>query len=248
MNNKELFLDFINRYHLQGKIDRALIEFHDDHIFTSAYNTSEHVYSEIKIKKNPLNFNNYKIGIADTNSLIRLLKAFDDPSIELYFNEYNQNDNDPHSLVIEEGNVRSNFLLTERGVVKPFNQELPREIECIYEIKIDEELIEKFNKYKLLLKDETRDFSFFQRENRVHILFGKKRFAGSNNISIKLNIEPLENYTKEIIFPIDTFYSVIDTNKDTNINLQIKDAGMIVQCTSELYDNCYLISASKHKE
>lgn len=249
MNNKEKLEDFISRYHLGGSIDRALIEVRDDSLFTSAFNTDSHVYCEIMMRENPINDQNVKLGVQNTSKFKRLLGGFEDPEIDVYYNEYNKNDPNPHSLVLEEGNVRSNYVLATEGIIKPYPKDLPDELEkSMFDLTVNDEIVDKFNKFNLMLKDETRSFSFFQRNGKLHILFGMERFVGSNNISIELDIEPNEEFRNEIIFSVDTFNSIINNNEDCKITISVVENGMLVKCISDTFVNKYMVASSKNKQ
>lgn len=249
MNDKEQLEDFISRYHLNGNINRALIDVGTDSVFTSAFNTDSHVYCEINMRSNPFNDSNVELGVSNTEKFKRLLSGFEDPEIQVYYNEYNKNDPNPHSIVIEEGNVRSNYVLATSGVIKPYPKDLPEELEnSIFGLTIDEELKDKFNKFKLMLKDETRSFSFFQRSGKLHVLFGMERFVGSDNISIELDIKPNKEFRDEIIFSVDTFNSIINSNEDCKIDISVVKNGMLIKCVSETFVNRYMVASSKNKQ
>lgn len=248
MNSKDVLLDFISRYHLDGKIENAVIHLRDGNTRTEAFNGGEQVYCDINMRGSALEDENVDLTIADTNSFVRMLRAFEDPDIKIYYNEKNMNDRDPHSVIIEENNIRSNFLLAVSGVVQPHGKKLNSNIDGMFEITIDEEFIQKFNKFKFLLKDESRSFSFFERDGEVILLFGINRLNGSNNVAINTGIQPNEHFREEIIYPIDTFYSILKNNEDADITVKVRSGGMIVHCLSENFENTYALASMKNKQ
>lgn len=248
MNKTKKFESFIKKYYLRGKVERALIKIRSGELYTKAFNAEEKTYCEITMRDNPLDKSGYDIAVYNAEYLLRMLRPFKDADFELYFNENNYNQRDPHSIVITEGDIRSNFLLAITKSIDSFEGDIPNELEDIYfRIDIDKDVKDKFNKFSLILKEESRSFSFISRNDTVLILFGKERFSGSNNIAIDLGISPNSNFSNEIIFPIDTFSSILAENEDAHISIEVVDKAMLVVCESDLFRCKYFLPSMKRK-
>lgn len=248
LNKKDQLVSFLYKYYLDGIIDKTVIEVKENSLRTQGYNSEQQVFCDISmVGVDIFDEKNINLVVTNTESLFSLLKAFKDPDIDVYFNESNGNNN-PHSIMFHEGKVDSNFLLSIDGVISPHGKDINPDVESYFDLEVTDEVYEKFNRYKYLLKDETRSFSFFVRDNSVHMLFGLNRYAGSNNISIDLEIEPNIEFRNEIIFPIDPFYSMIRQNEGQYTTVKVLNNAMIVKSKGGMFDNIYAMPTLKNKE
>lgn len=248
MTNKEQLMSFMYKYYLDGLINKAVIEVEDGYLRTRAFDVDNQLYCTIKMTDVDIfSEKNKNLVISDTSSLFSLLKAFDDPNISIHYNQNNMVNYSPHSLIISENNIKSNFLLSMEGVVSSHDKSLETDDTPIIEFEVSEDIYKSFTKYKGILKSETKSFSFIQKDNSTHILFGLMRGVGSNNISIDIGVQPNHHFQSQIIFPIDVFYSIIRQNEGQFIKVKVFNNFMIVDTIGNNFENRYVFASQISK-
>jgi len=211
---KEQLLDFINKYHLGGKIESAVWTFDNDEI-TTKFRSGDKGFMGIVTKKNFGFAENCQLGVLTTGQLVRLLSVL---GSEFDFGLNKQTANDEEKIVsitISNEGARINFMLADLTVI-PKAKGLKNEPDYDLSVTIDDEFIDLFVKSKAALP-ETKSFTLLKNKktNKYEIVIGYST-TNSNCIYIPVEVSSLvddADIDKPISFSSEYFKEILAANK-----------------------------------
>jgi len=212
---KEEMLEFINRYHLGGKIESAVWSFEGDEL-TTKFRSPDKSFMGIISKKDFGFSENCQLGVLTTGQLVMLLKVLGD-EFDFALNKQSANDEEKIvSITLSNKKTRINFMLADLTVI-PKAKGIKNEPEYDLSMTIDTDFIDLFIKSKGALP-ETRSFTLVnnKKTGEYEVVIGYSA-TNSNCIYIPVTVTTtVEGYEldRPISFSAEYFKEVLSANKN----------------------------------
>lgn len=223
---KESILDFINRYHLGGKIESAAWSFENGAV-TTKFRSGDKSFMGM-VTKNKFGFDeNCQIGILTTGQLVKLLSIMSD-EFDFGLNKHSAGDEEKIvSMNLVNGRSRINYMLADLTVI-PKAKGLKAEPDYNLTINITNEFIDMFIKGKGALPD-TKSFTLVKNKKtgEYEVVIG---FSSTNSNSVYIPVE-VENVDRDLDEPIsfsaEYFKEILSANKGADtFKFTVSDQGI----------------------
>ena len=221
MNKKDL-TTFISKYHLNGMINKILLESKDDNLFCEFVSDTKSVIG--KLAMSSLTFNNdCSMGIYDTASFLKIISAIDE---EFDVNVFTIEEEAKY-IELKDSIKKAKYILSHPDIIP----NPPKEIKLPsfdFEIEIDDEFITNFIKSKNALSESTT-FAFIEEAGKLKAVINYDKSNQSvNTISFDVG-DTIVNLDKELNFQSDPFKEILLANKVdfTTGNIKVSTKGLM---------------------
>lgn len=234
MSNKNLFEEFINKLHLNGEIEEAMIDIHEDTISSNVFIQHKMFGVEIEFAGNFFDRQNIEVPIVNIETLYKLLKSFpEDAEVKLSGRGTNVNDDRLHKISLTTDILDSQFILGKpKAIDNKIKVDTSKISDWLFEFNFTE-FNELYRKYQNIFKDyET--FYFSNKRGKVFLNFGGIRKTTENSITVELDIElskrAQEMFKKSLLFNKDRFNAVLNSNREADIQVFVNNSMYMIEC------------------
>ena len=226
---------FIDKYHLGGNVNAAVINSKGDTLTTRFITGDKALLGELEM--NSWNFQDVELGVYDTEQLSRLLGVLDDDvSLNL-----TQSGDKAIALEISDQYSKVNFMLSDKSVI---NQPPPLKgiPEFQVSIKVDSNFIQRFISGKSALPD-TDTFTVITSNDGVKLVIGYSSI-NTNRVTIPVETETYEDIDN-VSFNANLFRDVLVANKECeSATLEVSEKGLSkINFKVDQYDVTYYLVA-----
>jgi hypothetical protein len=209
---KEEILDFINRYHLGGKIESAAWTFENGAV-TTKFRSGDKSFMGMVTKDKFGYDEDCQIGILTTGQLIKLLGILES-EFEFGFNKHKADDEEKIvSMKLVNGRTRINYMLADLTVI-PKAKGLKADPDYNLTVNIDNDFIELFIKGKGALPD-TKSFTLVKnsKTDKYEVVIGYSS-TNANSVYIPVDVENVDReLDRPISFSAEYFKEILSANK-----------------------------------
>jgi len=238
--DKKLLLDFINKYHLNGIINKVLIESTDTNLHCQFISDTKSLMGDLQM--NTISFaKKCNVGIYDTTQFIKMLTALDNTIDIIVFEVQDQS----IYLELKDENKKAKFVLSHPDILPklPKNINMPS---MDLEIEIDNEFISNFIKSKNALSD-AKIFTFIEKEGKLQIVLNYEKNNDSiNTITFDVG-DSIISLNEPISFNADYMKEILVANKSyfNQGNIYISSKGLMkIVFKSDDYNVEYFLVAN----
>lgn len=238
MTNFQRFIDLIEI----AEVHKVLLDIKEKYISCSYVDDQDTVVGKVKMRGNPFQISDVSVAISQLPILKRILSNFENPSLKLEYNEYNLNDREPKSIIIEEDNIKSQFILSYTNKIKTVKGIDNIDQDPIIELDITEEIKDKIYKLSNALSSQNNYFMFKSIENNLYMIFGEfseGRYVAYNNISYNFNIEVSTNFTLK--FDTKSMNKILIKNKEFKTSFILYDELLQISNISDDFKTKYFL-------
>ena len=238
--DKQLLLDFIEKYSLAGQIESVAWESTDKKLKTRLISDDKSLLGEITMHGvEEKEFDGRKLGFFKTSEFLKLLGVLQDKvSISLQI----IGESAASISLVDENGTKAKFALSDLAVIPavPNFKNIPKEFEI--SVKITPELASLFIKAVGAVTN-VRMFTVHSTAKKTQFILGQTD-VNTNNVMFDVETESSEAID-DCSFNADYFKKILNANKGANITFKVsKDGISVVECTSDAYSAKYYIVAS----
>ena len=203
--NKQQLVGFINKYHLGGLVNSAIISFKDNTINTRVTSGDKSLLGMISMDKWPMEDGEF--GVYNTEQLVKLLSVLDD-DVNM---EVTRAGDKCVSINVSDTSANFNYMLTDTTVISrpPVPEKLPQNFEL--KIDINQQFIKKFIDGSQALM-ETTTFTVVTKNDVASIVIGYSS-VNTNRVTIPV---PTTEYKEldNISFNASSLTEILSANKE----------------------------------
>jgi len=203
--NKQQLVGFINKYHLGGLVNSAIISFKDNTINTRVTSGDKSLLGMISMDKWPMEDGEF--GVYNTEQLVKLLSVLDD-DVNM---EVTRAGDKCVSINVSDTSANFNYMLTDTTVISrpPVPEKLPQNFEL--KIDINQQFIKKFIDGSQALM-ETTTFTVVTKNDVASIVIGYST-VNTNRVTIPV---PTTEYKEldNISFNASSLTEILSANKE----------------------------------
>jgi len=203
--NKQQLVGFINKYHLGGLVNSAIISFKDNTINTRVTSGDKSLLGMISMDKWPMEDGEF--GVYNTEQLVKLLSVLDD-DVNM---EVTRAGDTCVSINVSDTSANFNYMLTDTTVISrpPVPEKLPQNFEL--KIDINQQFIKKFIDGSQALM-ETTTFTVVTKNDVASIVIGYST-VNTNRVTIPV---PTTEYKEldNISFNASSLTEILSANKE----------------------------------
>lgn len=205
---KARLLSFIEKYHLDGKIESVCWTVKKDKLSTHFISNNRSMVGNVTLKKSGID--DVSFGIFKTSDMKKLLDILEDDISKIDFS-YDEKDVE-NAIRFYDNKKQISCVLSPKEIIPKAPPLEAEPTEYDVKIKIDKDFIGTFIKAKNALPDVVV-FSVVPSKKNYQIVIG---YSNVNSNSATLDVES-ENFSKEFTpmnFQADIFKSILSANKN----------------------------------
>jgi hypothetical protein len=240
--DKQLLLNFIEKYSLGGEIESVAWEASGKKLKTRLISDDKSLLGEVSINNfEEKEFEGRKLAFFKTSEFLKILGVLQD-NVNISLQVIGESIASI-SLVDDKG-TKTRFALSDLAVIPvvPNFKHIPSEFEI--SAKINPELATLFTKAVNALTD-VRMFTVHSTAKKTQIILGQTD-VNTNNVMFDIETES-SAAIDDCSFNADLFKKILNANKGVDTTFKVSKEGLaVIECTSETYTaKYYLVSRSK---
>lgn len=245
--DKELFESFLEKVHLDGQVDMALIDLLDDQMNCYAFIQHKMLGIEVSSNRNVFDKSGIDLPIASLEILYKMVKSFGDGTkFSLKSRGGYVNDDRIHHIRMDSDLTHSRFILGKRKAIDN-KKKLDTNKFDDWLFKFDfTQFADKYRKFQNILKNYDT-FYFSTKKGKVKLNFGGLRKSTENSIVIDLDEPVQKEFNNTILFNKDIFNSIISANKESNIHVYVNKDLYMVKIKDEYFNCTYFNTKTKNQ-
>jgi len=251
VSKKKMFEEFINKLHLNGEVEEAMVDVHEDTISCNVFIQHKMFGIDIQFAGNFFDKQNIEVPIVNLETLYKLLKSFpDDAEVDLKGHSTNINDNRLHNISLSTDILDSQFILGKpRAIDNKIKVDTDKISDWLFDFNFTD-FNEIYRKYQNIFKDyET--FYFSNVDGKVYLNFGGMRKRTENSITVELDIKLDSNaqqlFKESLLFNKDRFNAVLNSNREADIHVYVNNKMYMIECKEENISCKYFNTKTKNQ-
>lgn len=216
--NREKFVSFIKKYHLDGLVNSAILTFKDSKLSTRFTNGDKSILGMIELDN--WDFEPGDFGVYDAGVFVKLIEVLDN-DIEMKISRAGDK---AISIQVSDKNSKIQYMLSDTTLINqpPVPEKLPTDFDL--KIEVNKQFIDKFKAGTNALP-ETETYSVLTNNGETQVVIGYST-VGTNRVTLPVTTTEYSDLDL-ISFNAKHFKSVLNANsKCESALLEISPSGL----------------------